>query len=183
MNDLSEWDDEADSEASLELDNELLKAKLGLSDESTFISEDADPYLQNQFLRYIQAFEEMDKGPKRALITIFPEGFEFPPAAVLDGVQLKEKLRAIEEILEAHGIFLDLAPSLPDEVAYEYILKEVLHHSIPLEFPEGHALHFDGCDGYCPACFQRDFCDHRIEDWSEDPYPKEKPGEGDSSGT
>ena len=89
MNDPFKWDDEENSEAGLELDNELLKAKLSLSDESTFVSGDADPYIQNQFLRYIQAFEEMDRGPTRALITIFPEGFEFPSAASLDGVLLK----------------------------------------------------------------------------------------------
>ena len=168
MNDLSEWDDEEESEASLELDNELLKQKLGLTNETTFFSEDADPYLQNQFLRYIEAFEEMDNGPHKPLRTIFPEGFEFPPATSLDKAQLKEKLMAIEEILKTHGMALDLAPSLPDEVAYAYVIDEILNRSIPLEFPEGHVLHFDGCDGYCPGCFQRDFCDHRIEDWEED---------------
>lgn len=182
MNDLSEWDDGKNAEAGLELDNELLNKKLGLSEGTMFFSEDADPYLQNQFLRYIQAFEEMDRGPQRALITIFPEGFEFPPAASMDGVQIKEKLKAIKEVLEAYGIFLELAPALPDEQVYEYIIQEVIHQPIPLEFPEGFALHLDGCDGYCPGCFQRGFCEHRIEDWPEDPHRKEKPDDGDSSG-
>jgi hypothetical protein len=181
MNDPFEWDDGENSEAALEIDNELLMQQLGLSEGSIFKSEDASPYIQNQFLRHIQAFQEMEGGPQRVLSTIFPDGFEFPPVESLDRAQLKEKLRAIEEVLGEHRIFLDLAPSLPDKMVYEYIIKEVIHQPISLEFPKGFALHFDGCDGYCPGCFQRDFCEHRIDDWSEDPYPKEKSDEGSSS--
>lgn len=168
MNDPSEWDDEEDSDASLELDNELLRQKLGLTNETAFFSEDADPYLQNQFLRHIEAFEETDQGPHRVLRTILPEDFTFPPVASMDRAQLKAKLRKIEEILGGHGISLDLAPQLPEAVAYEYIVNEILQESIPLEFPEGFTWHLDGCDGYCPGCFQRAFCDHRIDDWEED---------------
>ena len=165
MSNLFEWDNEEISEAVLEIDNEILKRNLGLSEGLTFELEDTSPYIQNQFLRNIWAFQEMDKRPQRALSTIFPEGFEFPPVESLDKAQLEEKLRIIEEVLREHSIILDLAPSLPDKLVYEYIIKEVIYQPIPLEFPEGFVLHIDGCDGYCPDCFQRDFCETGIELW------------------
>ena len=165
------WDeeDEADdipvpgSGDSLEIDNELLRAKLGLSEENSFRSKELTPWMENQFLRNIEAYHEADEGPKREIRDLFPDDFGFPPAASMDKVQVREKLRAIETVLGEHGIFLDLTASAPDAVVYEYFVTEVMYERAPLEMAEGFNYHIDGCSGYCPECFQKDFCEVRKE--------------------
>lgn len=152
-----------DSDDSLEIDNELLRAKLGLSDENSSRPKEMTPWMEHQFLRNIEAYHEADEGPRREIRDLFPDDFEFPPATSMDKAQVKEKLRAIEAVLGAHRIFLDLSASAPDEVVYEYFVTEVMDERVPLESPEGFDYHIDGCDGYCPECFQRDFCEVRKE--------------------
>ena len=168
MCEVPEWDEEDGSDTGLELDNELLKAKLGLSEEDINTSKHTTPYIENRFLRGILAFQEAEEGPQREIGDLFPDGFEFPPVESLSKAQLKEKLRIIEEILGEHGVFLDLTGSPPNEVVYGYFVNEAIREPVPLEMAEGFGLHLDGCDGYCPECFQWNFCDVGKEIWAED---------------
>ncbi|MBN1485683.1 MAG: hypothetical protein JXA37_13295 [Chloroflexia bacterium] len=118
-----------------------------------------DPYVLNQFLRYVLDFERMEQGAKRPLRSIFSPEFVFPALERLPPAQLQLKLEEIERILWEHRIFIDLVEDLPLEQVYAYIVDHVLAEEIPVEFPEGLNLHFTGCSGCCSDCFQLAYCE------------------------
>jgi hypothetical protein len=167
-----EWEEQFSKER-LKEENELLKEQLGDEGGVFFGSDHVTPEIENQFLRNIRDFEEADRLPKREIRSLFPDGFIFPEAEGMTRRELRAKLNQILLILEDHGIGLDLIGKVPDEVVYNHIIHEALNDEIPLELPEGFRYHIDGCDGYCPECFQRPYCENGKEPWPED--------EGDSA--
>jgi hypothetical protein len=165
-------DDEPESEDSLRLDNELMRRRLQSLGALGYKFDRDDPKLENEFLKYVLEFEEMREGPHVSLQSIFPDDFEFPPAVSMTEAQLAAKLDAICEILATRDIVVEPVGNLPDPVLYEYVVNEIRTLQIPLESPEGLTFHLDGCDGNCPDCFQRDYCDVKDETW-EDEEPDE----------
>jgi hypothetical protein len=162
-----EWEEQFSKER-LKEENELLKKQLGVDKNTFFISDQVTPEIENQFLRNISDFEEADRLPKRTIRTLFPDGFELPSADSMTPRELNAKLNQILLILEDHGICLDLIGKVPDSVIYKFILQDALNDEIPLELPEGFRCHIDGCDGYCPECFQRPYCETGKDPWPED---------------
>jgi len=114
--------------------------------------------LKKKFFQLVQAFEKLDNGPKKLMISVFPPGFSFPPVEAMSEEELGEKLNDIEAILGEHNIIIELSPELPDTILYEYLVKEVIPHEEIFEDPLGFRLHINGCDGNCPECFQLDYC-------------------------
>ena len=128
---------------------------------------EAAPQHYNQFLRNILEYESLaeEYGDDRPLSCLFPDDLTFPPVDEIDGRVLKEKLEAIKEVFAANNIELALVDGLPDELAYKYLTEEVLLE--PAGFPIGpdcpSTCVIDGCGGYCPGCFQKDYCEMSAE--------------------
>jgi len=152
----------------LRAENEFLKEQLGVDEATYFSSDHTTPEMENQFLRNIIAFEEADRLPQKTIRSLLPDGFELPPAGTMTSGELSSKLNQMLLILEDHGICLDLTEKVPDPVIYEFLLREGLDDAIPMEMPEGFRMHLDGCDGYCPGCFQRPYCETGKDPWPED---------------
>ena len=169
MTDLPELEDAApEPDDSLRLDNELLRRRLEALGAMGYEFDSDDPKLENQFLNYVLSFEEMHQGPQIPLRSIFPDDFEFPPASSMTDEQLAAKLDAITDILASRSIVIDTVGDLPDNLLYKYVLEEIDDLEIPLEMPEGTVHHLDGCDGSCPDCFQRDYCEVKDQTWGDE---------------
>ena len=153
----------------LDLENESLELDIRIKGGLLYKSEEAEsePEIYNQFLRNVLEYDSLveEYGDARPLSCLFPEDFTFPPVDEIDGRGLKEKLAAIEEVFAANNIELGLAKRLPDELVYKYLTEEVLLE--PAGFPIGpdcpSTCVLDGCDGDCPGCFQKDYCETATE--------------------
>jgi hypothetical protein len=168
-----EWEEQFSKER-LREENDRLRQGIENEGGLFFKAPAMTPELENEFLQHVLDFESADRMPKRTIRSLFPDGFEFPPADGLTRRELSAKLNQILLILEDHGICLDLVGKVPDRMVYDHLLQEALNDEIPLELPEGFHYHMDGCDGYCPECFQRPYCETGKDPWPED--------EGDSAG-
>jgi hypothetical protein len=174
------WEDSQDknndnANLDLNLENESLeldvRIKGGLLHKSEAMED--HPEMYNQFLQNILEYEAMIEegtGDARPLSYLFPDDFTFPPADKIAGRELKETLAEIEKVFTANNIRIGLAKRLPDEMVYKYLTEEVLLE--PAGFPIGpdcpSTCVLDGCDGYCPGCFQKDHCETAAEmDWEE----------------
>jgi len=164
MEDLG-WNDDFYSDQELRTDNDLLKKQLGLSGNQFHENTDMSPYAENQFLRCIKEFDDMENGPKRELSSIFPVGFDFPDVNTMSQGELSQIIEDIEEILAEHNIYMEFTEELPLELIYEYFVNHELHSEIALEFPDGVKYHINGCDGYCRSCFQREYCKTGQQSW------------------
>jgi hypothetical protein len=162
-----EWEERFEKER-LKEENEFLKEQLGLGEQQFSASPKTTPELENQFLQNIKNFEEADQLPKRTIRSLLPDDLDLAPADGIDERELSRRLNRILLILEDHGICLDLIGRVPDEVVYHYLLTEALNDELPMELPEGFIYHIDGCDGYCPQCFQRPYCETGKDPWPED---------------
>ncbi len=156
----NEWEPD---DSDLELENDILKNQLGLSNENFNKSGESTPELENQFLRNMKAFHEMDDGPKQTVRDLFTGIQELPPVDTLDPKELARLLDIVHDTLNKHQLCLDLREKLSNERIYAYFLTEILDEEIPLFMAEGFVTHFDGCDGYCPECFQADVCESFID--------------------
>ena len=149
----------------LELENESLELDIRLKGGEFFKSEDLEdhPKLYNEFLRNVLEYESLEEEyvDDRPLSCLFPDDFTFPPVDELESGRLEEKLTAIEEVLASNNIELALADKLPAKLVYKYLTEEVLLE--PAGFPIGpdcpSICVIDGCEGYCPGCFQKDYCE------------------------
>jgi hypothetical protein len=134
-------------------------------------SEDVDPHVHNEFLRGVKEWDELDKGPKRSLKSLFPDGYTFPPADQLTDEQLADKLDEIAEILDQHEVHIGLVGDVPDRLVYKYLVEDAIPNTETFaEDNTGFNLILDGCDGYCPECFQKEYCD-TAKEWDK-PLPE-----------
>ena len=108
-----------------------------------------------------------DIGPRRTIRSLFSPDFVFPPLEKMGEMELEHKIESIKSILMDHGILLELWPALPPDLTYAYIVEEMLPESVHRDIPEGSAVHFTGCGGWCPECFQKEYCETRKEEWPE----------------
>ncbi len=158
-------DSEKDEEVLLEMENRLLEDKLGLSAFCSYFAKDMPPPSLNRFLRHLLFIEDI--GPRRTIRSLFPPDFVFPPLEKMGEMELEHKIESIKSILMDHGILLELSPALPPDLTYAYIVEEMLPESVHRDIPEGSAVHFTGCGGWCPECFQKEYCETRKEEWPE----------------
>lgn len=83
---------------------------------------------------------------------------EYTPKASeqLTDAELALELDKLTHLLADASVHVDLITELPSRLLYEHLL-EVLNEDFEI-LVDG-AWHLDGCDGYCPGCFQRPWCD------------------------
>lgn len=165
-----DWKSEEEKQLDLELENRTLELNLKLKGGEDFAEEDIDPKLHNAFLKSVETYEELDEEPKRPMKSLFPESCVFHPADRLSKKELKNKLDFIFEILAQNNIQVALPGKLPDEQLYTYLTTDIIPNE--LTFPPhntGFCYVIDGCDGYCPECFQKDYCEVKDEiGWDEE---------------
>ena len=164
------WKNEDEEQLDLELENKALELNLKLKGGADFTEEDIDPKLHNAFLKSVETYEELDAEPKRPMRSLFPEGCVFPSVDQLSKKELAYKLDYIFEILAQNNIQVALPGNLPDEELYTYLTADMIPNE--LTFPphnSGFSYVIDGCDGYCPECFQKDYCEVKDEiGWDEE---------------
>jgi hypothetical protein len=164
---MENWKSQEREELDLELENQSLELDQRLKGGVFFGNEDVDPRMHNQFLRNIQRYEECKS---QSVKDLFSADMPFKQAEDFSKKQLKEALRNIMETLSFHGIIVCIQSKLPDEVLYTYLTKEFIpNESIVMPHESGMRYVIDGCDGYCPECFQKDYCEtaHEIG-WDEE---------------
>ena len=103
----------------LEIENELLKEQLGLSDFCSYFAEDMDPLSLNDFLRHMIFMENI--GPEKPIRSLFPPKTTFPPSEDMNEDDLVNTVKYLREILMDNGILLELSPNLPADITYKYI--------------------------------------------------------------
>ena len=93
---------------------------------------------------------------------------ELTPAEKFTDDQLDLELDRITSRLAERGVSIGLEAMLPSRVAYACLKKMLVETE--LEFlPPGTTCVLSGCDGYCPDCAQRPWCEMGQEsDWPED---------------
>jgi hypothetical protein len=170
MDSSDEWKSDDDRDLDLHMENQSLELELELKGGIMDKRDDIDPQIHNAFLRSVLAFEEMDAEPKISIKSIFPDTFEFPPVNSLGKKELSKKLDEIIEILERHSIVLGFTADLPDKVIYEYLVNDFIPQEKTFnENCTGLTQVVDGCDGYCPDCFQNSYCEVSREiGWEEE---------------
>jgi len=103
---------------------------------------------------------------KKTLRAQLPKDFQVIPPDQLTEITAKEALNNLGEALNLIGYGFDLRNGIPAKVMYQY-LWITLAEEFDLDGEGGWVL--DGCDGYCPGCFQRPWCDTGQEShWTED---------------
>jgi len=160
-----EVNSEEDKTSLLEIENELLKEKLGLSDFCSYFAKNMNPLSLNRFLKHILFMEDI--GPQKSIRSLFPPDTTFPPVEDMGETELTRRVEFLEDVLSDNGILLELSPALPPAETYKYIVEEMLSEFIPCSIPERGAIHFTGCGGWCPDCFQKEYCETRKELWPD----------------
>ena len=91
---------------------------------------------------------------------LFPSDISFPPVEELNDEQLEALMDRIATTLAEKQIYFDLRPGVPERDIYRHFVEDVLEYDVLFENPpEGFSSILDGCDGYCPGCFQRPYCE------------------------
>ena len=110
----------------------------------------------------------LQNGEAAVVRSLLPANFSFPEADTLDEKELQEKVDQILDIIGCHNIEVEYAEETPPLKVYDYLLNTVLPDRV--EIPEKNSSSFVtyGCDGYCPECFQKGYCDEDLSDeWDE----------------
>ena len=91
-----------------------------------------------------------------------------PPPESLSDEEVETALAELASAIEKRGAVIGLNEGVPARVAYSYLLKHLREEPIPITGGKG-CFVLSGCDGYCPNCFQRRWCEVGEElDWEED---------------
>jgi hypothetical protein len=78
--------------------------------------------------------------------------------------ELKKLLKAVWQA----GYRISLSDGVPARLVYQQVM-EWIGEEMELSGPTGGGWTFDGCDGYCPGCFQRPWCESGLSGcWPED---------------
>ncbi len=151
-------------------ENIFLKAKIIARGGSLENGDDIDPEIENRFLKNVIAFEDAPVRKMAEIIGVQPD--QLPVEKDLSDSQIKEKLQELTHLFVLHNIFLDLAADLPPRIVYHFLTEEYLHEMVA-DLPEMQH-HIDGCDGWCPECFQVDYCKIKDEIWLKDDLARER---------
>jgi hypothetical protein len=82
--------------------------------------------------------------------------------------EMEAELEKLREAMALAGYAIGLNDEVPARLIYRYLL-EWIGEIKELDGPFGGGWVYDGCDGYCPGCFQRPWCESGQElCWTED---------------
>lgn len=142
------------------LENRFLEDEIKSLGGSMSESKIDEPYINNQFMKNILAFEEAEKAPQIPMRSLFPGDFEFPPAESMSEQEISDKLDAINDIFSSHNIEFGFAEELPDKLLYKHLVEDCIPNDmVDSSTSAGFTCVLDGCNGDCESCFQKEYCD------------------------
>ncbi len=150
-------------------ENILLKARILLKGGHFSQFKEIPPKIENEFLKQVLAFEEAEPQPLYQVLGISPDAY--PPPEQLTEKELQEKYQDLMMQLESHQISVDLKEGLPLRKIYQYLVEELQEKFTIIP---GMELHLDGCSGWCPDCFQVDYCDAKDDFWTREELERER---------
>ncbi len=173
MNHDEDWRSEEDKDIDLELENRSLELELELKGGNLMVEEDVDPKLHNTFLKQTQQFNELEESPRIPVRSLFPDEVTFEPVDTLSKKEIQDKLETIMTIFSTHNIFIDLKEKLPAKLVYKYLTEDFIPNETTYqENNTSFSFVIDGCDGYCPGCFQKEYCEVKDEIFPDDECEK-----------
>lgn len=103
--------------------------------------------------------------PQVPMRSLFPADFMLPLIDTMSEEQVASKVEEISDILLAHNINLAFCEKTPVSLIYNYLASEIIpNEEINAITFEGCFTTFNGCTGYCPGCFQKDYCEFSWEE-------------------
>lgn len=122
---------ELNYEERLRIENEVEKLKLSaFHDVTFFIKSELPPEIENEWLKYIQAFEEQSKNIDQIAVAERLGNPQFPSVDELSDNQIRENLDKILDLMYENGICLDALPEVSDAKLYRFITKELFLEEI-----------------------------------------------------
>jgi hypothetical protein len=136
-----------DPAENMKIENEFLKIKMKAQYGEGFFMSEGDgsipPEIENQFLKQMINFEENYE--KAEFIKLYEKigSPAYKKLAELDATEIAEAIVALTEIMEQHGIILDINDGpYPDEIIYTFITEELFEQEIEKESLFGGNWHF-----------------------------------------
>ncbi|MCL5021412.1 MAG: hypothetical protein M1339_07120, partial [Bacteroidetes bacterium] len=88
------------------------------------------PEIESQWLSNIEQFELQFKNAKRVTVREYVGNPDFKPFDRVPREQLAEELGKVLDYLESHGVGVDFICDVADDVAYKFVLDEIMDHEI-----------------------------------------------------
>jgi hypothetical protein len=112
----------------LKAENELLKIKLELEHGMTHSESKLSPEMENEWLNYINNFEQRHKDCKRVTVYEFIGKPEFKKPEDLKDEEVEAELDRWLGLMDEKGVSLDVLAEYPPRVIYQFITGELFEH-------------------------------------------------------
>jgi hypothetical protein len=130
-------------EEELRAENNLLKLKLkleyGMQETDT---SSLPPHIENDWLKYIEAFEKQYRDAKTVTVYEFIGKPPFKPLDALIPEQIRPELDRLMEVMEQHSVALDVICKYDDAIIYKFLTEELFCHKMDLIRIPGMTHHF-----------------------------------------
>lgn len=98
-----------------------------------------------------------------------PEEFIIRPLSSLTDNEVETELEKLIDAIEHSNFSIDLSDNIPAELVYANLLEWLEETTVLYPKGNGGFFVYNGCNGYCPGCFQRPWCETGNSScWSED---------------
>jgi hypothetical protein len=121
------YDDDDDE---LSAENALLKLKLEMQYGMSNLNSSLPPELENEFLKYVSAFEESYKNAKTISVYEFIGKPEFKSYDKLTPAEITSQLESLWLLMDTKGVSFSTICEYEDEVLYRFITEELFQKEI-----------------------------------------------------
>jgi hypothetical protein len=126
--------DSEDELEKLRMENELKKMKIILENNAMFFDppneNPIDPYIENEFLSNIEAFEKNHTNAQRILLYDFIGRPVYREVEAIPDSQISSELEKMMDALQANEIQLDTLCEVDDRELYRFITQELFIHEM-----------------------------------------------------
>ncbi len=145
-----------------------MRNKIILKNRKFSKNDDLNPKIENSFLKNIIAFEEAQRKPLYRILGIKPN--EFPLLEKLNEEQFAKQFNRLKSLPETHNFYFAFDKKTPPTLIYKHLTEKILNDEFEV-VSEMNVL-LDGCLGWCPDCFQVDYCDAKDKIWKPEELQK-----------
>ena len=142
---MEEDKNELTPEEKIRQENDLLKLKLMAEQGAKFFEgseTELSPTIENEWLNYIQNFEELHKNAKKISVYKLIGEPAFEAEEDLDDASITKKLSELLEYMGEHGVCLDYMDGYDDRVIYKFIVDELFIYEMDDVRMDGMVSHF-----------------------------------------
>jgi hypothetical protein len=142
---MEEDKNELTPEEKIRQENDLLKLKMMAEQGAKFFEgseTELSPTIENQWLNYIQNFEELHKNAKKISVYKLIGEPAFEAEEDLDDASITNKLNELLEYMGEHGVCLDYMDGYDDRVIYKFIVDELFSYEMDDVRMDGMVSHF-----------------------------------------